>query len=127
MAEIHVVFPRQGGVVIAGDPQAVIGGEFISWNIHSLNPAVRRVQIRFDRGDASFFVSDSSLEKSVAYTEGEGQGQALIWGLAPRFVNDRRDDKYTVEGLDEDGKPIEGATLDPVIITDRPPIIPGGM
>ncbi len=128
MADIHVEFPTEGGVRVTRDTQAVMGDEFITWYVRSGDKNIRKVRIQFDKSDGEFFPTHSGkqakLDKKFTYTDEKGRGIALIWGLAPIFKNKRRDDKYTIVGLDDKGNALPSRTLDPMIITDTPPPTP---
>ena len=116
MAEIHVLFPKQGGVFIHNDEKPALQGEFIHWHIHSLNSRIEKVKIRFDNSGAGYFPVNGELTNSI---EKPFRNGSTIWGQAPVYgkVMQRRD-KYTVTALDRKGKSV--AELDPEIIVDKP-------
>jgi hypothetical protein len=140
MNEIHILFPEEGPPIATQNQHAALANQKIAWYVQSANTAVKQVRITFDAGDANFFeVPDlksqkmmltNSYQKPIEYLDLDPEtkervrftGSALIWGKAPVPAADleRRDDKYTITGLDENGNPIEDLELDPYIVTDRP-------
>lgn len=133
MAELHVIFPPKGGVLVTHERLPVMQKDTIFWHVHSGNKKVKTVRIKFDKGRAKFFpeikgkntTKPNVMEKEITYLTGsnakglELMGSASLWGTAPGSRKQvRRFDKYTVYGLDKNGKVVE--SLDPEIITDRP-------
>ena len=133
MADVHVIFPPQGGVLLTHERLPVMQKDTIFWHVHSGNKKVKSVRIKFDKGRSRFFpeikgkktAKPNVMEKTITYLSGTAAkglqlaGSASMWGTAPTFRKGaRRFDKYSIYGLDKKGKVIE--ELDPEIITDRP-------
>lgn len=116
MADVHVVFPRDGGVAIHDDVKPVIKGHFVHWHVHSMNERVASVKIEFADNDATYFPVGSAFQSHFEKPLAKGP---TIWGQVPKYKpNGRRRDKYTVTGLDSTGGVV--ARLDPIIIPDDP-------
>jgi hypothetical protein len=140
MNEIHVLFPESGPPIASQNQQAVLGNQQIAWYVQSANEEVKQVRITFDAADANFFeIPDpksqqmllmNAYQKPLDYVTVDAEtknrirftGSTLIYGKAPVPLteNERRDDKYTITGLDTNGNPIDGLELDPFIVTDTP-------
>jgi hypothetical protein len=125
MAEIQVIFPSVGDAIVHSDPKAALWGECITWHILNQNKNIKKVKIEFDSRDAEFFpnVKNGGRHRYVK----DLSGGSTIWGVAPDHKDEitdpsdpkrRRLEKYTVSGLDEDGKVI--SELDPQIVNSDP-------
>ena len=116
MAEIHVLFPEEGGIFVHNDEKPALQKEFIHWHIHSKNPGIERVKIEFDSSSARYFPVNGELTNSIVKPLTNG---STIWGQAPAYAKvAQRRDKYTVTALDRKGKSV--AELDPEIIVCDP-------
>ena len=135
MADVHVIFPPAGGVLVTHEWLPVLETDTVFWHVYSGNDRVKSVRIAFDKPEARFFsVIDggkterrNSLDKPIRYSRPpkggrapQLPGSASLWGSAPPAAAEqgRRDEKYTIYGLDENGEPVE--KLDPELIIDRP-------
>lgn len=159
MAHISVVFPDQprdsGGSplldkygkpaqlppMVLNDPKPVMGGRFISWHIHSYDPRIKEVEIKFQEDEnnpkrhAEYFdvkagtitTKQREYGKSlVKPTSGSPyKAECIIWGQAPPYdpslydsaKNHRLVEKYTIIAKLDGAPDIE---LDPEIINDKP-------
>ena len=114
MANIQITFPSGGGVLVSPVRTRVDSGETIHWLVKSGNPTVQRVRIWFQAHPCF-----ASPNHSQSPGEPVSQTGSAIWGIAP-FVTPQRTIKYSVEGLDNAGKLVPGAGVDPDIIIDPP-------
>jgi hypothetical protein len=140
MADIHVVFTNQNGVVdVVAMPeiQPLIEEDMVFWHVRSEHPDIDEVEIEFDAPNAEFFEfksanttqhtrsyrkelkSRSSGKTAAGTTPRRWNRSALIWGQAPQYGKDRKPDKYWIKGFKKNGK-VPIAELDPVIITTKP-------
>jgi len=132
MAEIQVIFRKTGQPIVHNDIKATLWDEHITWHIHNENEDIKKVKIEFEKGDARYFPMKEPQTKEIVcrntivkdLPEWKGgefeQTNANIWGVAPIYSSEerRRKDKYTVFGLDADGK--EVCNLDPQIVNSDP-------
>jgi len=117
MAEIHVIFPEQGGVAINSNCKSVLKGEYVNWHIYCQVPGIKKVRLRFDSAHATFFPTGGNGNPTREVTKDVEDG-STIWGRAPHYRSNFRRDKYSIQGLGLNGEVI--AELDPEIITHDP-------
>lgn len=133
MGQIQVFIPASGKTVAVPERKAVLWGETLNWHIHCDNPDVHQVQIEFmphskDMNRLPMFGNKASqphlLVKLISDKgSGDNTRTACIAGHVPVHQYNgtrRRNDKYTIVGLDADGAPVPGTELDPEIITTDP-------
>ncbi len=139
MANIRVFFPPDGPPQVDLPLAAELKGRRVNWHVHSVNRAVKKVRIRFEKFEKppngfprDFFGDHGRNPEFAEYTQDLGVfipmvgANAMIWGEAPtkgeqNYRPYERRDKYTISGLDTHGNLLEGCELDPEIITDDPP------
>ena len=115
MAQVIVVFPKKADPIVVERLEAAEHGALINWHVHCENSKVKKVRIDFKEDDANFFPINGTSRNWFEKVIGK---QTTIWGKAPIFEKFPRSDKYTIKGLDADGKQV--CELDPRIITDQP-------
>ncbi len=117
MADIGVLFPRQGGIVIFRWRKPVMAHETIAWHVVSENPEVTQVRVRFVKAGDTFFPRGKKRLTAVTQPLDEASSSTVIWGIAPAPRSVRRA-KYALDGLDRRGEAV--VSVDPEIIIVPP-------
>ncbi len=121
MAEIHVIFQKTAKPIVYNMSTPVLKDEYIFWHIHCEDSEIKKVKIAFEgtkgRGPAFFRTDTGNLNEITK----DLSKRKFIWGMSPHPMgNGHQKDKYSIYGLDANEKPVAGAYLDPMILSDDP-------
>ena len=150
MAEIYVIFPASGEPLVSTMRATELKGDPINWHVRSYNPKVKKAKISFEKYEKikQDGVEKEDLSKPRDFFGNKGKrpndfheytrvlegfdhrhpergAECAIWGEAPKlgepnYRPNKKQDKYTITGLTLADVVVEGAFLDPDIITDDP-------
>lgn len=133
MGQIQVFIPASGKTVAIPEKKAVVWGEAVNWQIYCDNPIVKQIRIEFEehkKDGKRLPMFGNKLSEPYYLTkmiDDDGSGDTTrvvnISGFVPKDTfghTRRRNDKYTIRGLDVDGNPVAGTELDPEIISTDP-------
>lgn len=120
---VDVLIPSSGSPQVQAPFVAANSGSAMIWQVFNANPDVQTVRIQFTEGQKYFETKDGALVSSLTKQVPPHKSRVLhgVVPLSPGAdysVSKVRQDKYTVEGLNGDGKAI--AILDPIVVVKEP-------
>lgn len=114
MAEVTVVIPKTGDPIALNDYVPALWEDFIRWDIHCDNKAVKYVWVGFKNEGATYFPNGSTKQtwclkelknRNTGPEKRTARTKTIMWGQCPDYSDNKpnppRHEQYCIYGLED--------------------------